>query len=360
MKLVVEKDSLAKALLTASRAVAARGGVMAVLSGVHIKSVEGGVEVVGTDLETTITVRLDCEADGFNVVAPAKVLTDVVKALPNGRVALEASPDELTVTAGAFESMIRLLPVDEWPTLPVASGDTVTVDGAGFADALSQTVPAASTDEARPILTGLHVETVEDGVRLVATDSYRLAYRDLPGINLSTDEAVLVPASALREVVRAIDGSDVHVGFGDRTATFTVGDTVVSTRLIEGQYPNYRGLLPGPLPNRLTVDVDAMSDVVKRVSLMARDPNTPIKLVMSPGSVQVTAVTQGVGDASETVDATYEGESLTVGFNPTYLLDGLGMAGADTVEIGFTDSAKPSVLSGVDGWLYLLMPVRIS
>lgn len=362
MKFRCERDDLVEALGTAGRAVANRGGALPVLSGVRMELTGSRLQLTGSDLDLTISVTAEVggETDGVAVV-PAKIASDVVRSLDAGTVEVVIEGDEAQISSGRFSSSIRLLPADEFPRLAAPAEHAVTLDAADLATALSQVVPAASNDDARPILTGVLMAAEGSGLRLVATDSYRLAVRDLEGSAvLDEGQSVLVPSRALRELVRALGSGEVTLRLGEREATFEVGTMRLTTRLIEGEFPNYRGLIPSTYPNRMVVSREALGDAVRRVRLMAREA-TPVRLTMSDAGVELDAVTQDIGQASEAVDARFDGTELTVGFNPDYLLDGIEVAPGDEVALETTDANKPAVLRAIDreDFLYLLMPVRI-
>lgn len=365
MKFRCERDRLVEALGAAGRAVANRGGALPVLAGVRAELTGNRLKLTGSDLELTIETQVEVagEADGVAVL-PSKIALDVVKSLGDPRVEVSCQADEATIVAGRFESSIRLLPADEFPRLAMPADDAVTISAGEFATALHQVVPAASADDARPILTGVLLAAEEGGLRLVATDSYRLAVRDIPGASIMGEgQSVLVPSRALRELERLLGSAEeITLRLGEREASFEVGDLRLTTRLIEGEFPNYRGLIPASHPNQLTVGRETLVEAVRRVKLMAREPNTPVRLAMTADGLELVAITQDVGQAHEQLDATYSGEELTVAFNPDYLLSGVEVSPGDEITLFTVDAQKPAVIraQGADEFLYLLMPVRVS
>ncbi|MBX3314618.1 MAG: DNA polymerase III subunit beta [Actinobacteria bacterium] len=365
MKFRCERDTLVEAFGAAGRAVANRGGALPVLAGVRVELTGDRLKLTGSDLELTIEVEIEVagEQDGIAVL-PSKLASDLVRSLGDPRVEVDAEGDEATITAGRFQSSLRLLPADEFPRLAMPTDDAVTLEAKDFASALHQVVPAASADDARAILTGVLMAAENDGLRLVATDSYRLAVRDLPGTTvLSEGQSVLVPSRALKELERLLGSSEqVTLRLGEREATFEVGSVRLTTRLIDGDFPNYRGLIPASHPNRLTVNREALVEAVRRVKLMAREPNTPVRLAMSADGLELVAITQDVGQAHEQLDAEFSGEALTVAFNPEYLLSGVDVTEGDEITLDTVDAQKPAVIrsAGVEEFLYLLMPVRVS
>lgn len=365
MKFRCERDSLVEALGAAGRAVANRGGALPVLAGVRAELTGNRLKLTGSDLELTIETQIEVagETDGVAVL-PSKIALDVVKSLGDPRVEVTCEADEATIVAGRFESSIRLLPADEFPRLAMPADDAVTISAREFATALHQVVPAASADDARPILTGVLLAAEEGGLRLVATDSYRLAVRDIPGASiLGEGQSVLVPSRALRELERLLGSAEeITLRLGEREASFEVGELRLTTRLIEGEFPNYRGLIPASHPNQLTVGRETLVEAVRRVKLMAREPNTPVRLAMTADGLELVAITQDVGQAHEQLDATYSGEELTVAFNPDYLLSGVEVSPGDEITLYTVDAQKPAVIraQGAEEFLYLLMPVRVS
>jgi len=369
VKFRAERDVLLEALATAARAAATRGGALPALSGVRLEVRGDVLHLAGSDLDLTVQVEAPVGglAEGVCVI-PARLGTDIVRALEPGAVTFSMEGGEAVIAAGRSQFTVRVLPAEEFLRLPDATGDAVTLDAAALAAALSQVVRAASKDDARPILAGVLMTAEPAGLRLVATDSYRLALRDLPGTTLlSEGQHVLVPARALGELGRVLSGPNapgagqVTLRLGADQASFEVAGVRVTTRLIEGDFPNYRQLVPSGYPNRLTVGKEPLLDAVRRVKLLAREA-TPIRLALRPDGVELTAVTHDVGQAREDIDAKYEGSEMVVAFNPEFLIDGVEATPGDDVLLETLDALKPATLRATEGtdFLYLLMPVRVS
>jgi DNA polymerase-3 subunit beta len=363
VKFRCERDVLAEAVGSAGRAATSRTGTLPVLAGVRMEVAGDTLVLTGTDLELTIRLTVDVggERDGA-VVVPARLVGDIVKALPSGAVEVELLEEEVSISAGRSQFSVRPLSLDDYPTQAEPSDDAVTLPADVMSDALRQVVRAASTDDARAVLTGVLLAAEDDGLRMVATDSYRLAVRDLPDSTvLESGQKVLIPGRALSELQRVMgDAESLTVRLGEREATFEAGSTRLSTRLIEGEFPNYRNLLPSSYPNLLTFGKATMLEAIRRVKILAQD-STPVRLTLGGDTVQLTAITQDVGNAAEEIDASYDGAEMTVAFNPDYLAAGIDAIDSDDVTLATMDPMKPAVLRGAgqDDYLYLLMPVRV-
>jgi DNA polymerase III subunit beta len=365
VKFRCERDTLVEALSSAGRAVASRGGALPVLSGLRLEVEGDQLHLAGTDLDLTIQVEATVtgQSDGIAVV-PARLIADIARALEPGAVTIEAGEDELRVTAGRSQFAVRMLAAADFPRLPTPSGEVVTIPGEGLAEALRQVVRAASSEDSRPILTGVLMTAEHGGLRLVATDSYRLAMRDLEGTAILREgQRVLVPSRALAELQRLLSATagEVSLRLGEHDASFDIGPVRLTTRLIEGEFPNYRQLIPSTYPNRLVVGKEPLLDAVRRVKLLVRDTTTPVRMAMRPDGIELTVVTQEVGQASEEVDAKYEGTEMTVAFNPTYLIEGVEAVIGDEVLLETVDALKPATVKSTEraDYLYLLMPVRV-
>ncbi len=363
MKFRCEREQLSEALATAGRAATGRTGTLPVLSGLRLELQGDRLTITGTDLDLTIQLELTVAGDtDGGVVLPARLASDIVRSLPAGAVELSVGDDDVKIAAGRSQFSVRPLSFDDYPRVAAPASSAVTLDATAFGEALRQVVRAASTDEARPILTGVLLTAENDGLRLVATDSYRLAVRDLPGVSvLGNDQKVLVPGRALNELQRLLGvGGEVTLRLGERDATFEVGTTRLTTRLIEGEFPNYRQLIPSSHPNALTVERDALLEAIRRMKILAKDA-TPVRLAISADALRLTAITQDVGNATEELDATTTGTELTVAFNPDYLASGVEALSSEQITLSTIDGLKPAVVRGVgsDEYLYLLMPVRV-
>lgn len=362
MKLRCERDSLAEAFSTAGRATSSRSS-LPVLSGLRLELQGEHLMVTGSDLDLTIRLSLTVggERDGVAVI-PAKLAADIVRSLNDGAVMLEVNDDEVTISSGRSNFALKALVADDYPRLPVPAEVGVSMPSAEFGDALRQVVRAASSDELRQILTGVLMSAEPGGLRLVATDSYRLAVRDLPGTTvLSTDQKVIVPSRALNEVQRLVNSGDVvTLRLGEREATFDVGHTSLTTRLIEGEFPNYRNLIPSSYPITLTIGRESLLEAIRRVKIFARNA-APVRLSLTPDGVTLTTMDREFGNALEEVDATLVGDEVTVAFNPDYLAAGVEALTTDEVTLEVENGQRPAILRGVDApdYLYLLMPVRV-
>ena len=334
------------------------------LSGVRIEATGSRLQVTGSDLDLTIQVDVGVSVDDEGVcVVPARLITDIVRALEPGAVTFEVDDGEARISSGRSQFSVRVLPAEEFVRVAPPEGEAVTLAANDFAEALRQVVPAASHDDARPILTGVLMAAEAGGLRLVATDSYRLALRDLPGTSvLSEGQSVLVPSRALGELTRLLTGADqVTLRFADDAVSFEVGNVRMRTRLLEGEFPNYRQLIPSAYPNRAIIGKEPLLDAVRRVKLLAREA-TPVRIALKADGLEFTAVTQDVGTAHEDLDAKYEGNEMVVAFNPEFLIDGVEAIAGDEVQLETLDALKPATVRPTGGseYLYLLMPVRVS
>jgi DNA polymerase-3 subunit beta len=362
VKFRCDRDLLSEALQTVQRGVSTRPGIPA-LSGVLMTVGGGELALTTTDLEVTTEVRVavDAREDGTALV-PARLLADMVKALPPDAVDFETDGSQAKVSCRSFEGTLRCLAAEDFPAVRDVEGVKVTLDAVGFSEGVSQVARAASRDEARPVLTGVLIEANREGLILVATDSYRLAVREVQATG-DGEARALVPERALAEAGRAAGGVEkgqVEVVIGDAQAAFRVGTLRMTSRLIEGEFPNYRQLLPEPGQNHLSTGRTELLEAVRRVGLLARE-SSPVRLELNALGVRLTSSSPDLGGAVEAVEGAYEGEDLTVAFNPGYLGDGLSAPTSEKVTVELRDGLKPALVrgEGEDAFTYLVMPVRL-
>ena len=362
MKFRCDRDLLSEALQTVQRGVSTRPGIPA-LTGVLMTVGENELALTTTDLEVTTEVRVavDAREDG-NALVPARLLADMVKALPPDAVDFETDGSQAKVSCRSFEGTLRCLAAEDFPAVRDVEGVKVTLDATGFAEGVTQVARAASRDEARPVLTGVLMEANREGLTMVATDSYRLAVREVQATG-DGEARALVPERAIAEAGRAAGGVEkgkVEVVIGDAQAAFRVGTLRMTSRLIEGEFPNYRQLLPEPGQNRLSTGRTELLEAVRRVGLLARE-SSPVRLELNALGVRLSSSSPDLGGAVEAVEGAYEGEDLTVAFNPNYLGDGLSAPTSEKVTLELRDGLKPALVrgEGEDAYTYLVMPVRL-
>lgn len=372
MKFRAERVEFADAASWALHTVGARATRPA-LSGVRLEVRGDRLEFSSTDLDmsSVLSLAVHAERDGVALV-PGRLLSELVRSLPNAAVEAEANGDELYLSCGRAQFHIRLMPLDDFPVLPEPAADApaAVMKAEEFARTVVQVARAASLDGARPALTGVQLEATAGALTAAATDSYRLAVCTVPW-DQGADTTVLVPRKALEAARRSADqlGSEVRIVLEPEQVTFEFGDRRLTTQLIGHKFPDFRQLIPSGYERRLTVDRAEFSDVVKRVAVIGENNTTatPVTLHLTADTVRVTAGSGEIGRAEEALPGTLEGEELTIAFNPRYLADGLEAAGTERVVLEFRDELKPAVLRPAGGegeersadFLYLLMPVRI-
>jgi DNA polymerase-3 subunit beta len=367
MKISSKQDALLTSLQTVGRALSSRAATQA-LGGILLQAEGGTLTLRATDTELAIQTGLDAELEGEGtVLLPGRLTADVVRSLGDEQVTLEQRPAEhdVELTAGASRFHLRTLPADDFPRFPELSGDPVAIPAAALVSTIDVVARAASRDDMRPVLTGVLVTASDREMTMVATDSYRLAVKraELES-EISAGVEANVPARALRELSRiaAQEGAEeIEVWLLANQAVFRVGSVVVATRLIEGQFPNYRQLLPESYEHDVRVSRSELLEVARRVSQLAQR-NAPLRLAFSSGELTVAAETPDVGDAQETIPVSFEGEPLEIGFNAEFLKDGIESVEGDELVLRLISPLRPGLLQPVDGedFSYLVMPIRLN
>ena len=367
MKISLQRDQLLSQLQTVTRVASTRSAIQA-LSGVQIVVASTNSELRATDMDVSLRVPLDAEAvrEGV-VVLPARLLLEIVRAVPDPQVSLELRPAEQDVelVSGKATFHIRTLRAEDFPPFPDPGpepGVSMPVDA--FVTTALKVAGSASRDETRPVLTGILVSASDRELRMVATDSYRLSVKETQ-LETPLDSAfeVNVPARALQELARIAPGAEqqqLTVSVLQNQVVFALDGVILSSRLIEGQFPNYRQLLPESFEHELRVEGAELTDVVRRISLLAQK-NAPLRMAFSPGELTISAQTPDVGEASESLPVAFQGEPLEIGFNPEFLRDGLEAVDGDLL-LKLISPLRPGLIESADGngFQYLIMPIRLN
>jgi DNA polymerase-3 subunit beta len=374
MKLRVERDVLADAVAWAAR-ILPQKSQLPVLAGLRLDAdASGALRLSGFDYEVSAEAELDVMvAEAGAVLVPGRLLADITRSLPPQPVDLATDGSRVQLSCGSARFTLPTLPLEEYPSLPAMPEVSGTLGSDAFAAAVASVAIAAGRDDTLPVLTGIRVEIDGEDVTLAATDRYRLAVRTLrwKPVDPALQATALVPARTLAESAKSLTaGAEVTLalaatGTGEGMLGLSGGARRTTTRLFDGEFPKYRSLLPDSAAATAAIDTAALTEAVRRVSLVATR-TSPVRLSFSSDGVVLEAGGLDEAEAAESLPATFEGEPLTIAFNPTYLLDGLGAIDSDEARLSFTGPTKPAVLTGKAGedaagdYRYLLMPVRLA
>ena len=375
MKIRVGREVLAEAVGWVARGLPSRPSVP-ILAGMLVEAADGQVTVSGFDYESSAQVSVPAEvADEGRVLVSGRLLSDICKSMPRDSVDLSGEAARVQVSSGAARFVLHTLPLDEYPPLPEVPAASGIVDAEVFARAVAQVVSAAGRDDTLPVFTGIRLEIRGSTISLLATDRYRLAVRTVPWQpgDPAVETNALVPAKLLADVAKAMSGHDITLslgstGAGDGLIGFEGGGRHATSRLIDGEFPKVRGLIPAEsaITSTVTVQTAALVEAVKRVALVA-ERSAPVRLTFADGTATLDAGNGEEAQASESVAVTLNGDPVVTGFNAGYLLDGLASLGAPIAHFAFTQPTKPANLTGLSSpedtppadAAYILMPMRL-
>jgi DNA polymerase-3 subunit beta len=368
VKISLEREALFSQLQTVTRVASTRSAVQA-LSGVQIVVSSTASELRATDIDVSLRVPLRAEVirEGI-VVLPARLLLDVTRALPAPQVSLElrSAEQDVEVISGNATFHIRTLRAEDFPPLPEPDAESaISMPAGAFVTTALKVAGSASRDETRPVLTGILVSASARELRMVATDSYRLSVKETElETPLQSGFEVNVPARALQELARiagAADEGQLSISVLQNQVVFRLDGITLSSRLIEGQFPNYRQLLPESFEHELRLSGTELTDVVRRISLLAQK-NAPLRMAFASGELTVSAQTPDVGEASESLPVAFEGEPLEIGFNPDFLQAGLEAIEEGDMLLKLISPLRPGLIQSADGsgFQYLIMPIRLN
>jgi DNA polymerase III subunit beta len=364
LKITCPRDELIRQLSIVSRAASTRTTVQ-VLAGILLRSEAGKLELAATDMEISMRTSLECDVESEGaVVVPGKLLVDLVRLLPAEEVSLEHRQGEgvLEIISGSADYRIHTYNAEDFPRLPDPAGtEMMSIDADAVLETSAKVSRAASRDESRPVLTGILVRFEGEKLVMAATDSYRLAVKETSMAAPGPELDAIVPARALLEVGRVAQGAEeLQLGVQENQVLFASDGVLLTTRRIEGQFPNYRQLLPESFDYEVTVNREELLDVVRRVAVLAQR-NAPLRLRFAEGELTVSAQTQDVGEGKESLPAGFSGEALEIGFNPDFLRDGVESADGDDLRLKLISPLRPAVLQGEgDDFSYLIMPIRLA
>jgi DNA polymerase-3 subunit beta len=368
VKISLERDVLLGQLQTVSRVASTRSAIQA-LSGIQLAASSERCELRATDMDVSLRVPLEADVAREGVVVlPGRLIVDVVRSLPAPSVSLElrAAEQDVEIVSGNATFHIRTLRTEDFPPFPEPTEDAaVSLPAGAFVSTALKVAGSASRDETRPVLTGILVSASERELRMVATDSYRLSVKETAlETPLSSSFEVNVPARALQELARIAGHSEdeqLSVSVQQNQVLFVLGGVILSSRLIDGQFPNFRQLLPESFEHELRIAGGELTDVVRRISLLAQK-NAPLRLSFQPGELTVSAQTPDVGEALESLPVAFQGEPLEIGFNPEFLRAGLEAIEEGDVLLKLISPLRPGLIEAADEsrFQYLIMPIRLN
>jgi DNA polymerase III subunit beta len=368
VKISLEREALLPPLQTVSRVASARSAIQA-LSGIQLAASTDGCELRATDMDVGLRVPVPATVvrEGV-VVLPARLLLDVVRLLPAPEISLElrAAEQDVELVSGSATFHIRTLRTEDFPPFPEPDQDSaVMMPVEAFVSTALKVASSASRDETRPVLTGILVSASERELRMVATDSYRLSVKETTlEAPLPSGFEVNVPARALQELARVVghvEEEQLRISVRQNQILFELDGVILSSRLIDGQFPNYRQLLPETFEHELRLASAELTEVVRRISLLAQK-NAPLRLSFKPGELTISAQTPDIGEALESLPVSFEGDPLEIGFNPEFLRAGLEAIEEGDVVVKLISPLRPGLIeSGDDSrFRYLIMPIRLN
>lgn len=364
MKFVVSKEKLLEGLQTVQNVVSTRT-TLPILSNVLLQAAEGELRLTTTDLDVGVRGTVEAQVDRAGATTlPARRLFTIVRELPAAEIQFEVDGKNVaSIRSGPSFFRILGLPEEEFPPLPrFEDAKVFNIRQKDLRDGLKKTAYAISTDETRYVLNGILCSFKDNKLTLVATDGRRLALVDLELEFPRSHEAdLIVPTKAVTELQRLLqEDGEMKVSVGDNQIAFEVDGTLLVSKLIEGNYPNYRQVIPGETRERITLEREVFLNSVHRVSLLASDKSSSVKLVFSKNNIEIVANTPDVGDAKESLPVNYKGKDFSIAFNPEFLMAPLRNLPNDEIFLDLIDEMSPGVIKIPTPFLYVLMPMRIS
>lgn len=373
MNLIAEQSVLSDAMRRVSRQIPARSQFSQLSSLVRITAEDDVLNLLTTDLDsaTKCSIQVQVSDNGACIVS-SRLLADIVSAMPPGAVEMSLEDGILFIREKNMQFELRTMDIDEFPPIVFPTGDSIKLPKAAFVNLSRQILKASSKDDTRPILTSIHMKILPDTLQFTSTDSYRLSFARLSGIDTSLipESEILIPSKVITDVARLVgsSGTDskdtdmILINVSDTDINFIFDNTEVYSRLVNGKFPSFESVTNRIYKNKITVSKSNLMESLKRISILAKDNISKVNISFSDIGIELFINSATLGKAHEQVEAEYEGdESFSIGFNPNFLMDGIEVLNGNTIEISFSDSKYAALISSPedDGFQYYLMPIRI-
>ncbi len=361
MKLNIEKSVLVAGLQAVQNVVSSRS-TLPILANVLIEATADAITLSTTDLDVGVRCRIsgEVEVQGATTL-PVKRLASIVRELPGSSVLIESDDkDQTVVTSGQSRFKLLGLSAEDYPALPEAEGDVAyELEQNTFREMLKKTAYAASTDETRYVLNGVLLSFADGKLTSVATDGRRLALVEAE-VEFSENHDLILPSKAVTELLHILgEEGTLRIYPRANQIVFSFGETMLSSKLIEGTYPNFRQVIPGQCEERVVIEREALLTALRRASLVVADKASATKLTFADNQLVIATNTPDIGESRETLPVKYSGTEISVAFNPEYMMDPLKNLSNDEIAVELTDNLSPAVIKCDIPFLYVLMPMRV-
>ncbi|MBC8590880.1 DNA polymerase III subunit beta [Wansuia hejianensis] len=364
MKIIVDQRQLTKHINIAQKSISART-TLQILDGILLEAKNNKLKLTGTDLELSIETYLDCQIiEEGSIVVGSRIFGDIIKKLPDSPVEITSKNNNINIRCQNSEFNIAGNPGEEYPDLPlVLEKDSFTIPMDIFKGVIRQTVFATTQDETRPSLTGVLVELDNNTISFVALDGYRLAMKKIP-MKTSIEAKMIIPGRSLTELNKILDDreEDVNISISSGNVVFTIGDTTVYSRLLEGQFFNYKDIIRTDHKTSVIVNKKDFQNSLERASLLAKEEKANlVKLSILDNQISIKSNTE-IGNVHEVIDTQQDGENLNIAFNSRYILEGIKVMDLENIKLNFMGSLNPCIINGIeeDDYTYLVLPVRLA
>ncbi|MBS4534945.1 DNA polymerase III subunit beta [Clostridium sp. D2Q-14] len=365
MKIRIPQKNLSKHINIVQKGISSKT-TLPILDGILIEAYDNYLKLTGTDLELGIETKIKCEIiEEGKIVIPSRIFGDIIKKLPNNDINLETDLDyNIHIVCDNSEFNILGNSADEYPELPEINDEkSFKIPKDLLKNMIRQTVFATAQDETRPILTGALLEVKNNNATLVALDGYRLALKN-SSISYDSDIKVVIPGKTLNEVNRILDDEDnnIKIMFTSSHILFNLGDTIINSRLLEGQFLNYKDIIRNEYKSQVIVKTNDIKESIERASLLAREgKNNLVKFDIKDDKMVITSNSE-IGNVHEDVNIELEGEDIVIAFNSKYILEGLKVIDSDEVIMNFISNVNPCIMKPKEdeNYTYLILPVRLA